>query len=364
MPSIAELVVSAKPDGVSEVESEMDSLEKSTEETTENLDQSAGKLGGLAQAFKGGMMAIVGGLAIAVGGVLTQVPVLGEALDGLKAIFTSLGLQLDQKLRPFMSDLTQELFDLSDAIAQGDYKKAKKELGDIVSVFKGVDVGGIIDSLVSGLRSLAGDVNFEELAKRFIDFRDNVLNNVIDAIANFAKNLKVEDVKSAVSTYIRILKDSFSSLIGNVDWLQLLISIATLMGKIGEGVGKAIKNEIVDPLISKIGEKFGDAVSAAKQWGKDIIDEIIKGIEAKASELKSAVGGITIAGDLTVADIAEGDFDIGGNSEDNESGTTNPYANGGFIGSRGNNSGDVYLDGRRVNYNQGRYRKDALNRRG
>jgi len=340
MTSIAELVVSAKPQGVDEVESEMNNLENTTQETTENLDQSAGMLSGLARKFKGGMMAIVGGLAIAAGGVLSQVPVLGQAMDGLKAIFQALAFQVDKKLRPFISKLSQEFFELSDAIFAGNYGQAKKEIGDSISLFSSIDVTRLI--------------------KDFQDLAANAVGFLADSFRQANENITAGDIQAITAKVIRLIKRGFRKLINATDWSALIGDIIEFMGKFQEGASKAVNNEIVKPLTGYIEDNWKDWVKGAIQFGKDLVKNIAKGIKNNNVDLRNAVESMEIASGITLGDVGALSAMAGG-----PVGMAAREAyNSDFIGSRGSGNSTIMIDGSRLNDTQGRYRKDALNRRG
>jgi len=359
---IQELVVRATPEGMSDVNDGLESVERKVGDTTRQVDKSAAALGGLARKFKGAMTVIIAGLAVGVAGVLSQVPVLGEAMDGLKSIFNALALQIDQRLRPFMNKLNQEFFELAGAIAEGDYEGVKEELTDIFNVFKGVDIGKVIGDFVSALQTLVSDINFEQLAGRLIEFQAQLRNRFIDAISNFANELSVSDVQNVAATIIRIIKKQLFTQLTQVDWLQLLIAIIKLIGKIGAGVVMAIKNEIVDPLIGAIGKGFNNAIGAASEWGRNLLENFISGIKSKISELRSAVRdvGRTIRNAMPGAGMGiETSVSAGGSQRG-----TGGLSNQDFIGSVGSSASAIYLDGSRVDDNQGRFRKGSLTRRG
>jgi phage-related protein len=349
--SIEELIVRAKPEGIDDVNRKFGQMKTNLNEAKGEMQDTAGSFGDLAGKFKGVLGAITAGLAVGVGGILTQVPVLGQAMNGLKAVFQALGFQIDDELRPFISDLSKEFFDLSGAIADGDYEQVRKELQDIGNVLGQIDVGAAVDEISQALGKLTEGINFEQVAKDITDFRNDLLNDIIDAISNFADNLTADDVEGASDSIITVLKDSLSTLITEVDWFQLLKSIIQLMGKITEGVAKSIKNEIVDPLLNKIEEKFNEAIGDAKQIGKDLITKIIEGLKDKIPDLESEIsdlpgGSVLLEGADTLAE--------GADTVQNQ--TTN------FV--RGKTSTPpIRLDGRRLDEQTGRYSFDRAARR-
>jgi len=341
--SIEELIVRAKPQGIDDVNRKFGQMKTNLNEAKGEMEDTAGSFGDLAGKFKGVLGAITAGLAVGVGGVLTQVPVLKQAMNGLKTVFQALGFQIDKAIRPFISDLSKEFFDLSNAIAEGDYEQVRKELQDIGNVLGQIDVGAVVDEISKAIGKLTKGINFEQVAKDITDFRNSLFNDIIDAISNFADNLTADDVEGASDSIITVLKDSLSTLITEVDWLQLLKSIIQLMGKIGEGVAKSIKNEIVDPLLNKIEEKFNEAIGDAKQIGKDLIKKIIEGLKDKIPDLESEI-----------KDLPGGNVLLEGADTLEEGADTIQDETTQFVkGNTGNN--EITLDGRTLNAALGRY---------
>src|SRR6056297_3193014 len=103
MTTIQEIVVKAVPAGIDETTSQMDEPEGSVSGVGEALKEQASGMSGVAKAFKGAMGAVVAGLAVSTGFLLSRVPVLGELMDGLVAVFDAMAFQLDQQLRPAIS---------------------------------------------------------------------------------------------------------------------------------------------------------------------------------------------------------------------------------------------------------------------
>jgi len=115
------------------------------------------------------------------------------------------------------------------------------------------------------------------------------------------------------------------------------------MGKIGEGVAKSIKNEIVDPLLNKIEEKFNEAIGDAKQIGKDLIKKIIEGLKDKIPDLESEI-----------KDLPGGNVLLEGADTLEEGADTIQDETTQFVkGNTGNN--EITLDGRTLNAALGRY---------
>lgn len=114
-----ELVVAFKAEGAERAQAQMEDVEDQLEDTTDEMGDSADQMQEFSTKFRGAMSALVAGFAVAAGGLLSQVPILQEVFAGFGAIITSLGLKLDDTLRPALSGVVDELFDISEEM-QGD----------------------------------------------------------------------------------------------------------------------------------------------------------------------------------------------------------------------------------------------------
>lgn len=124
---VNELVVALRPIGEDETTDAMENAQDSFEETAQVAEDSSEDLEEFSQRFTGAMSVAVGALSIAAGGLLSTVPVVGEAFAGLGAIIDSIGLRFDELLRDlgFSSD---GFFELANAIA-----KAEGPVADFVT---------------------------------------------------------------------------------------------------------------------------------------------------------------------------------------------------------------------------------------
>ena len=339
MPTAEELVVALRSEGATEVNDDLKTTEERMEDTADSADQQADRLGGFANKIKGAMAAIVAGLAIGAAGILSQVPVIGQAMSGLKAVFDAIVFRIDKQLRPGISSLSNEFFELANAIFAGDYKQAKKELKDIANTIKSFLTGG----------------NITQLVKQFQDFAAEGLGFLVTQITQFAQTLTTEDFKKFYGTIIRLLKRGLNKLIGAADWSKFAMTMLETMGKAIVGRSQAVKQEIIDPLVDYIEDNWEEWLSTAIQFGKDLVNKIIDGIEQKTPALEEElnteiVAGIT-TGDL-VGQVGRGAGVVQGSVK----------RGGEFVGGLGN--GSINLDGRDITEDTGRYRSDPSRRRG
>ena len=117
---VQELVVRAVPEGVSDTVDGLGEMTDQVEDSTDQMDEQASSMADLSEEFAGAMNVAVAGLAVASGFLLSRVPVLGEAFDGLFAIVDAVAFQMDSVLRPALMPLNDLFFSLSDTIFNAD----------------------------------------------------------------------------------------------------------------------------------------------------------------------------------------------------------------------------------------------------
>ena len=283
MPTAEELVVALKSEGAQEVNDDLKTTERRMEGTADAAEEQADRLGGFANKVKGAMAAIVAGLAIGVAGILSQVPVIGEAMAGLKAVFNALTLQIDKRLRPGLTKLNKEFFELANAIMEGDYSQAKAELRDIANVIGQVDV----TSLIKDFNTLAADA----------------IGALADSVSSANENLTAKDFQQVTSTIINLIEDGLTKIINTTDWSAFIGDIIDLMGKFQEGASKAVNNEIVKPLTGYIEDNWDEWLDSAIQFGKDLVENIAEGISQNDESVINSISGMEIASGVTLGDI-------------------------------------------------------------
>ena len=340
MPTAEELVVALRSEGATEVNDDLKQTEERMEDTADTAERQADQLGGFANKIKGAMAAIVAGLAIGAAGVLSQVPVIGEAMAGLKAVFQAFAFQIDKRLRPGLTKINTEFFELSNAIMAGDYQQAKKELRDIANIL--------------------GNINVTKLSKEFQDLAANAVGRLVQGFRTANENITAGDIERITERVIRLIKRGLTKLINATDWSAFIGDIIDFMGKFSEGAKGAINDEIVKPLTNYIEENWDDWVDAAIQFGKDLVENIAQGIKQNDESVINSIAGMEIASGITLGDIGAFSAMAGGpvgmaasEGVSRFAGTTNTTNNNG-----------ITLDGRKMTEDTGRYRSDASLRRG
>ena len=98
---------------------------------------------------------------------------------------------------------------------------------------------------------------------------------------------------------------------------KIIVEIVKALGKIVVEMGSYIVGEGKDKLLKSIGDAFGKIISAAAEWGSDMIKSFIDGIKAMIGKLTSAVKNVA----KTIADFLHfSEPDLGPLSDFSESG--------------------------------------------
>ena len=392
MVTVSEVVVRAVPEGISETTDGLEEVESATKETTDQMSEQSEEMSSFAQSFQGSMSAILAGLGVATAGLLSQVPVIGEAFSGLTAVVDAVALRLDSVLRPVFSPITNGLMRLADIVATADgafglFLDSIIVIGTTLGTIAGIiatvstlasafagtfstlaTVGSVVVGVLTTIVSIIGIVplviaavvvGVALLIEHFIGFR-NIWNGLVDRI-------------QAGIGILRTLVDIFTTVAPAV--------LDKMAAGIKEGISNAI-GAIVD-FVSDVADKFDGLVSDAKEWGSDLLEGFIAGIGNKIEDVKEKVNEFA---DAVRDRMPSSNAETGPLSDLKESGQALPQtfaegisANSGvslgatedalngaddFIGSVGGGASKVYLDGQRVDNNQGRFRKDSLTRRG
>lgn len=144
---VQELVVRVRPDGVDETAEQMDDMSQSFRESAGSVQESTGILESFSKRFKGAAGVIIAGLGTLAAGLLTQVPVIGDAVQGVLAIVDALALKIDQVLRPILGPLTQDMFRLADAIA-----RLNGPAAELVGIFSTLAIiGGVVLGILAAI---------------------------------------------------------------------------------------------------------------------------------------------------------------------------------------------------------------------
>jgi len=352
-----ELIVALKSQGAAETKSQVNEVGESVQDVEQDVEASSDRLSGLTRKIKGFMGAIVAGVALAAGGLATQIPVLGGLFESLKSVFSAVGFQLDKRIRPALQPIIDGFYELSNAIFAGDWETVRELFNDAVNAIVNFDFAGAVNNLLSIFSDL-GVTILDTLAG--LDIRQ-ILQDVYDGIAQFANRIKWAEALKPVITalgnfidetdwlgigadFIKALRDGIIAIYKGVDWNKWYKYIKT---GLEDWVDETDFTQIAKDIVTGIGSYLKENLSFWREnFAEPIASAMVEGIEDK---LESKIGmGLEV-------DIDNGGPGIGISTTEDTPGT--------FRSSNGTGMG-VTMDGRRLTENTGRYDRDRTARRG
>jgi len=301
---IEDLVVEARPEGVQETQQQMEGLQDSMEEPGGEMEETGGMMDGFANKFGGALNAAVAGLAVASAGLLSQVPVIGEAMSGLFSVVEAVAFQMDQVLRPVLGPIADGLFTISQAIFElngpaGDLVGILGTVGSAAAIAQaalmklGTGLGAILSgslTAAAALGALIGTVGVGILE----------ILGITDAIEGFGEFLNgvlpqavTDGMVAVLSAFIGPLTVIGSAILGFVEGF--------LEGGIGAGIDQMVVRvkqalsifkgawgRTIDRIVSLIGGLIDGIVSL----GGDVIGGFINGVRNMIGRIPTIMGNI------------------------------------------------------------------------
>ncbi len=295
MVTVEELVVKATPEGIGNVESELEGMTNTTEEATGEMETQSEALNDMSNKFAGAMGAITAGFAIVSGTLLSRVPVLGSAMSGLAAVLDAIGLKIDQTLRPALVPLTNQFFRLAGAI-----NNAEGPLGALIGIIStivavGTALGAALVGLVTTFLALGGSMSTVVSVGGTIL---GVLGSIAAAILSLpallaAAGLALIGFGIAYSQNWFGIRDTTDRIINKIITIVktgFLTFINAATKFLTEFVATA-KQKFTD-VQKNTQEVFDNLVSDATQFGKDLVSNFASGIRDRISEAVAAASDL------------------------------------------------------------------------
>jgi phage-related protein len=363
MATAEELIVAIRSEGVGETQQDLEGVERSMEETAESAGESAEELEGFSERFAGAMGAAVAALAVGAAGLLSQVPVLGEAFAGLGAIVDAVALKMDDTLRPVIGPITNQLFEWANAI-----NEAEGPLGTLI---------GIIGTVASVLAvALGGAIAFGaafSAASAAIGTAIGVITTVGSVIAGLITTIvSLPVVLAAVIAALiafavayltnwKGTRDKTNAIIGEI--IDFVVGgFKTLASKALTAVSNfaADVREWFAGLASDLSAWASDLAGDAREWGASLIERFIAGIRSAIGRLQNFLSDLRNIGANVGIDVP----DLGGVGGGGGGGTGAGGGPGGGPRFRGAGTGGQQIDGRQLTESTGRYRSGPSRRQG
>jgi hypothetical protein len=361
MPTAEELIVAIKSEGVGETQQDLEGVEQSMEDTADSAGDSADELEGFSERFQGAMAAAVAALAVGAAGLLSQVPVLGEAFAGLAAIVSALAFQMDGVLRPVLSPLTTAMFELSNMIFEAD-----GALGTLIGAVS--TIVSVLAIAIPAIAAVGSQLGIWASTGAGVVAILKAIGAAIAAVIGFLGGWVVALV-AALALLTAFVAAYLTNWNGVRDKTDAIVSdiIDLVVGGFTDFIDRSLQKldmwaTIIGTLLSTAASMFtawvDDLVSDARAWGTNLIESFIDGIKAALDRLKDWLGDLRDVGAKVGINVPSvGNLGGGGGGGGGGGRTGRPAPSGG--GGRG-----VFLDGRSVSESTGRYREDPSRRRG
>jgi hypothetical protein len=337
MVNAEELVVKLTAEGATETEQSIERINDQVEQTGEGMGNTAEDISGFRQQIQGLLGAVVAGVSLATGFLLTKVPVIQETIAALSGTVDVLALKLDETLRPAVSDVNDELFDLQKDLDESD--TAAESFLDTVSTAAEIEdivIEATVDFVVEG------DVS------DFIDTQD-----IGRAAALVFDDFTVDDLPV----------ERLGRLYG--------FGIEIAINRAAEDIkaGAEIADSVVDNIVSGFEEReervvnwflglaarlalwASDLASDAYGWGQDVVQEFTDGLGSLLNRVRDRLDEIQSTVEAKIG------VDVSGGGDGGSIGTSGGLATGG-------GDTEIRIDGRRIDSQTGRFGKDRLTRRG
>jgi len=316
--TVEELIVAMEADGMEDTANQVNQVDDEFEETAGSIDETGDEMEGFSKEFEGAMTAILAGLAVAATGLLSQVPVIGEAFAGLKAILSAVAFQMDQVLRPVITPITDVLFDLADAIYEAD-----GAMGDVIGVIGTIAavlglVGGTVLSVIQLFYGFSGVLTALKVAGSALlspfKFLGSAITGLVSGTTLLAGALgvllglfgvgilettgfldAVQDLGDTIGQRMpSALKDFSVALIGAFLGPFTILGAAIrgfVQGFLNDGLVGGLNGAVqgVQDALSVFRNAFegvfNDIIQAALQWGEDIMSNLAQGIRDKTPDV-------------------------------------------------------------------------------
>ncbi|UXF50610.1 hypothetical protein 7908G4C8_22 [Haloquadratum phage sp.] len=352
-----ELVVKALPEGFGETNDKLEKTDEKFEQVSSSMEESTGLLSSLANKFGGALSAIVAGVAIATAGLLSQVPILGEVVSGLTSVINAVAFQLDKRLRPVLGPVRDGLFELAQAIFEGNFGKAESIIKDFVDAIATIDFGAVfasitdaVDGILKKIQSAFDDKSGKGVINGIVGFFQGLTGFIANRLSGFLEDVVMELKGTRTSNVLAgFLVDSLSALSNFT--ASATSAIVSFLDGLNYG---SIINSITNGLVNASQQLTNGIIDLvlAINWGKitsRLTDEFKSSIKGG---LIDAVRNIDIEQAVSIANpLAPINSAVVEAGVDAATGGTDQ----GRVSSIQSGSGDILLDGRSVSKQTGRY---------
>jgi len=354
---VADITVAVEAAGANMAEGQLEGLEEQLEETANAAEDQAGSMQDISERFKGTMSALVTGLAVASAGLLSQVPVLGEAFSGLASVAQAVAFQMDKVLRPILQPVADGFFKISQMIfgAKGAAGALIGSFGTLTTFVLGfltpvgllLDKIGLMNANLGALKTSIGRVIVQlssliggslaaaaaigvfvgglgvlllevtgvlDAVRGFGQYvanslpasiRDGLLSvtslftvllaTIGAAITGFVQGTLKGGLEQGVETAVSNVRQVLATFVGA--WRRTVSRVGAFAGNLAAGITDFIDRVAngAEDLAGKITTAITDAVDNATDWGRELIENLVSGISENINLIIEAAGKVAQA---------------------------------------------------------------------
>jgi phage-related minor tail protein len=331
MPTAEELTVALRSEGASETQSDLQGVQDQFQETTNTTESAADEMSRFSTEFSGAMQAAVAGLAVAATGLLSQVPVVGELFAALAAVVEAVAIQMDEVLRPVLSPLADAFYNFAGAIFENEL------LGTLTGIVGALgSLAAIAAAVITGIAKAGAVIGtFASTSAGVV----SILGTIGSAIAGVAA--AIASLPAVVIAAIGVLVAALAAYALNIGGFRDKVN------QFAADIWTFLKSGFSD-LGESLMEWGRGIASDAYEWGRDLIENMIDGIQSGIGRLRDLL-----------PDLSGVDFDIS-----NGGGVTSGRAAEASTFTSRSNSSVFNIDGRRLDERTGRFGRSSTSRRG
>jgi uncharacterized membrane protein len=360
-----ELVVKALPEGFGETNDKLETTDEKFEEVSGSMEESTGLLSSLANKFGGALSAIVAGVAVATAGILSQVPILGEVVSGLTSVINAVAFQLDKRLRPVLGPVRDGLFELAQAIFEGNFGKAESIIKDFVDAVASINFGAVFASITDAVDGILLKIQsafnnkkakgvIDQILGLFTGFAGFAAKRLAGFIRDLVKELKgtetdnvlagfLVDSLGALSNFTTSATNAIVSFLAGLNYSDIVNTIIGGLISVAETLTNGIVDVINvinwDKITSKFASEFGSSIKS--------------GYNSAISNAQESITGIFLPDEFMPSDASASTTD-----------TTTPTSQVGGNTGNANGNGSIYLDGHDMSERLSRYGHNGVTSRG
>lgn len=260
-----ELAVRLSTVGAEETEEDLDRVDKKFDRVAESTEDTAGMLDDVAKNLVGAAGVVTAGLGLAAAGLLSQLPVVGEAASGLGAILDNLLLKIDEDVRPAINDLSSDFFDLAEDVGEAD--SAAEAIGKTL--------GGFADILTDRIQQQTDGLTVETT----VDFVVEV------GTVTFETSDFLQGIKQRVESGQIVLDTLRFSLGGQAAFAKFSVRV---LNRLARWINRRVREDFGPKLESA----FRDAWELAENAVKEKLDDMAADIESTVNDIIQVINQI------------------------------------------------------------------------